>query len=147
LIANWKSEYHRLYVYHINQSIYLFNNLSIVDVITKLLKIAGLMIDHMPLRKINPLHTDVDVIKQTAMFRNKMMTTDSSSSNSNSSSNNSSEALPENGTINSYSTATTALYSSSWKSSCCESLAVSVYYSALCFILKIRRPIHVSALL
>ena len=147
MIANWKSEYHRLYVYHINQSIYLFNNLSIVDVITKLLKIAGLMIDHMPLRKINPLHTDVDVIKQTAMFRNKMMTTDSSSSNSNSSSNNSSEALPENGTINSYSTATTALYSSSWKSSCCESLAVSVYYSALCFILKIRRPIHVSALL
>jgi len=107
------------------------------------------MIDHMPLRKINPLHTDVDVIKQTAMFRNKMMTTDSSSSNSNSnsSSNSSSEALPENGTINSYSTASTALYSSSWKRSCCESLAVSVYYSALCFILKIRRPIHVSALL
>ena len=128
--------------------------------ITKLLKIAGLMIDHMPLRKINPLHTDVDVIKQTAMFRNTMMTTDSSnsssssnsscsssSSSSSSNSNNSSEALPENGTTNSYSTATTALYSSSWKSSSCESLAVSVYYSALCFILKIRRPIHVSALL
>ena len=54
--------------------------------ITKLLKIAGLMIDHMPLRKINPLHTDVDVIKQTAMFRNKMMATDSSSNSSSSSS-------------------------------------------------------------
>ena len=139
MIINWKNEYHRLYVYHINQSIYLFNNLSIVDVITKLLKIAGLMIDHMPLRKINPLHTDDDVIKQTA--------NSSINSSNNSSSNNSSEALPENGTTNSYSTASTALYSSSWKSSCCESLAVSVYYSALCFILKIRRPIHVSALL
>ena len=103
------------------------------------------MLDHMPLRKTDSytfaydvvvanLHTHVVNGDQNVIIKKNV---NGSITRVNANNHNIGDGSNEdNG--NSNNNQSTVFYSNTWRSRCCESLAVTLYYSALCYVLKIK---------